>query len=257
MKIQDVVEGRIYDDLAYLIPLLSPPQQYAEGAAHWKKILREKLGPGRHTILELGVGGGSNLSHLTTDFQATAVDLSEKMLAVCRQLNPGVELHQGDMRTVRLGRKFSAVLIHDAISYMQTEADLRAVFATAAAHLNPGGVLITSLDNYQENFQNPQVDHFTHTYEDMRLTYLGYTYQPDPNDTKIISLILYLIHRQTDLQIEFDQHRLGLFHHQDWIDWMNEAGYQVEERALSMGAEGQSQSLLVGVLKLEHDFISP
>lgn len=248
MKIQDVVEGRIYDDLAYLMPLLGPPQQYAAGAAQWKEILREKLGPGRHPILELGVGGGSNLSHLTADFQATAVDLSAKMLAVCRRLNPGVELHQGDMRTVRLGQKFSAVLIHDAISYMQTEADLRAAFATAAAHLDSGGVFITRLDYSIENFHSPQIDHFSHTYEDLQLTYIGFTYQPDPKDTKIVSLIFYLMQRQADLQIEFDRHQLGLFHRQDWFDWMGEAGFQVEERTMSTG-EGQTQSLLVGILK--------
>ena len=137
-------QNRLYDDLAHLWPLISPPEEYAEEACYWREVLRAKLGPGRHQVLELGVGGGHNLSHLTSDFQATAVDLSEKMLSLSRGLNPGVEHHLGDMRTVRLGRVFQAVLIHDAIQYMLTEADLRAAFATARAHLAPGGVIIAA-----------------------------------------------------------------------------------------------------------------
>jgi hypothetical protein len=68
------------------------------------------------------------------------VDTSEAVLALCKQLNPEVTLYRGDMRNIRLGRKFSAVLIHDAISYMLTEIDLSATFETAVAHLEKGGV---------------------------------------------------------------------------------------------------------------------
>ena len=50
------------------------------------------------------------------------------------------------MRSIRLGRTFKAVLIHDAISYMLTEGDLGDAFGTARAHLEPGGVLIVAPD---------------------------------------------------------------------------------------------------------------
>src|SRR3990172_3701766 len=152
MESRDVPLNRLYDDLAYLWPLMSQPEEYAEEAAHWRANLREMLGPGRHEILELGVGGGHNLSHLTADFAAVAVDISEKMLAYSRKLNPSVEHHVGDMRTVRLGRKFKAVLIHDAVSHMLSENDLLAVFNTAAAHLDSDGILITTPDYFRETF---------------------------------------------------------------------------------------------------------
>jgi trans-aconitate methyltransferase len=249
MKVENIPEGRLYGDLTYLIPLLSPPEEYAEEATHWRSILREKLAPGRHPILELGVGGGHNLSHLTNDFEATAVDLSETMLTLCRTLNPGVELHQGDMRTVRLGRKFSAVLIHDAICYMQTEADLRAAFATAAAHLDAGGVLITGGDHYLETFTSPRVETYTHSYETTELTYFEYTYDPDPQDTSIEAIIYYFIRKQGDLQIECDRHVMGLFPRQAWIDWMREAGFQVEERVFALSKDWPSYTLFVGTLE--------
>jgi len=64
----------------------------------------------------------------------TLVDRSPEMLTVSRALNPDCEHIEGDMRTVRLGRVFDAVLIHDPIMYMTTEPDLRSAMATAFAH---------------------------------------------------------------------------------------------------------------------------
>ena len=87
-------------------------------------VIREELGVGRHKLLELGVGGGHNLSHLIAEFDCTAVDLSPDMLALSKGLNPGVEHHVGDMRNIRLGKIFDAVLVHDAASYLLTEQDL-------------------------------------------------------------------------------------------------------------------------------------
>ena len=42
-----------------------------------------------------------------------------------RRLNPGVSHYVGDMRSVRLGETFDAVLIHDSLDYMTTEVELR------------------------------------------------------------------------------------------------------------------------------------
>lgn len=47
----------------------------------------------------------------------TLVDLSPEMLTTSCALNPECEHLPGDMRTVRLGRLFDAVFIHDAIIY--------------------------------------------------------------------------------------------------------------------------------------------
>ena len=183
----------MYHDLAHLWPLISPPENYEGEARQWREALRESLGPGRHHLLELGVGGGHNLSHLTSEFNATAVDISPAMLENSRQLNPGVEHCVGDMRTVRLGRIFNAVLIHDAIAYLRSEDDLSATFMTARAHLEPGGVLLIAPDWFRETFapgveaRGPRVDGGT------ELSYVEYVHDPDPADTTIESVFVYLI----------------------------------------------------------------
>ncbi|MEE9261436.1 MAG: class I SAM-dependent methyltransferase, partial [Dehalococcoidia bacterium] len=183
--------NRLYNDLAHLWPLFDPPEEYAQEAAFWRQALREKLGPGRHQVLELGVGGGHLLSHLTADVQATAVDISERMLAHSIELNPGVEHHVGDMRSIRLGRTFKAVLIHDAISYMLTEQDLRATFATARAHLKPGGVFITAPDWFRETFKGTSVSHRIACRDGLELTFIEYEHDPDPGDTTIETIMFY------------------------------------------------------------------
>jgi SAM-dependent methyltransferase len=248
MKIEDIQFGRLYSELAWLMPLLTPPGEYAEEAQHWRTILCERLGPGRHRLLELGVGGGHNLSHLTAGFDAVAVDLSPAMLDLCRQLNPAVELHCGDMRAIRLERQFDAVLIHDAISYMTSEDDLRAAFDTAAAHLRPGGVFITSPDYIADEMRLPRTESRTHAEGATELTYFEFTYDPDPEDTCIETLMTYLIRTPDGLRIEHDRHLTGLFPRAAWLRLMAQAGFAVERRVFDLQSSGQPYELLIGAM---------
>src|SRR5262249_61544202 len=96
-------------------------------------------GPGAE-VLDLGSGGGCVALHLSrAGLDLTLLDRSAPMLAASRELNPGLPHLQGDMRTVRLGRAFDAVLAHDAVDYLTTETDLAQLVATAYAHCPPGG----------------------------------------------------------------------------------------------------------------------
>jgi hypothetical protein len=248
MKATSIKRNRMYGDLAYLWPLISPPSDYEREARDWRDALRSKLGPGRHTLLELGVGGGHNLSHLTADFAATAVDLSEGMLKHSAKLNPGVEHHVGDMRTVRLGRKFKAVIIHDAIDYMLSEGDLRAAFATAAAHLEPGGVFITAPDHFRETYRGPHVESTTRSDGKTELTFIQYDHDPDPKDTTVETIMFYLIREGGQLGIEQDRHVTGLFPMKTWLDLMGETGFNVEAFPCKHQDDPRQSVLLVGTI---------
>ena len=135
------VRHRFYGDLARWWPLISPPEDYEEEATFAARVLGSASIPVRE-VLELGSGGGHNAVHLKSSFVMTLVDLSNEMLEMSRQLNPECEHQQGDMRTVRLGRQFDAVFIHDAIDYMTTESDLRQAIDTAFLHCRPGGIAV-------------------------------------------------------------------------------------------------------------------
>src|ERR671918_2051205 len=138
---------KLYDELASWWPLLSAPADYEEEAAFYAQTLIDASERRPRSVLELGSGGGSNASHMKSHFAMVLVDPSEGMLAVSRALNPECEHLLGDMRSVRLGRQFDAVFVHDAVCYMTTEADLNAAMRTAAAHCAPGGVVLFSPDH--------------------------------------------------------------------------------------------------------------
>ena len=220
--------NRLYTDLAHLWPLMSPPEDYADEGACLLGELRKRLGPGRARILELGTGGGHLLHHIAGGFEATAVDLSDAMLAHSQRLNPEVAHHIGDMRTVRLGETFDAVLIHDAIDYMTTEDDLRAAFATARAHLRTGGLLIVIPDDYSETFTPPRVWHQTQRVAGDELTFVEYSWDPDPNDTETETVYVFFIQENGELRVEVDRHTTGLFSIGTWERLLSEAGFEPE-----------------------------
>ena len=240
-------ENRLYSEFAHLWTLISAPEDYAEEAAIWRHVLRKHLGRGRHRILELGVGGGNNLSHLAGEFEAVAVDVSPEMLAQCRALNPGVELHQGDMRSVRLGRTFDAVLIHDAISYMRTESQLRDAFKTAAAHLEHGGLFITAPDYVTETFEDGYVRYDQSEGEGIELTHIEYQYDPDPFDTQYKSLMIYIIREGGRVRVERDLHILGLYPKQRWLILLDECGFKAGVRDYPVAEDKRQQYLFVSV----------
>ncbi|HEX5108686.1 MAG TPA: class I SAM-dependent methyltransferase [Vicinamibacterales bacterium] len=222
---------KMYDELASWWPLLSPPQEYAEEAAFYAATILA-ASPTVRSVLEIGSGGGHNASHLKTRFAMTLVEPSVGMRAVSRALNPECEHLDGDMRSVRLGRQFDAVFVHDAICYMTTEADLRLAIQTAVVHCRPGGVVLLAPDFVRENFR-PSTDHGGTDGHDRGLRYLEWTWDPDPRDTTYVVDYAFLL-RTADapVRVEHDRHTEGLFARASWLRLMTEAGLEPDVVAL-------------------------
>jgi SAM-dependent methyltransferase len=224
----NAAEHRLYADLASWWPLISAPEEYTEEAATAATILNSAA-IDVHEVLELGSGGGHNAIHLKKRFRLTLVDLSADMLEMSRRLNPECAHHQGDMRTLRLGRTFDAVFVHDAVAYMTAEADLRQVIETAFAHCRPGGIALFVPDHTTENFE-PVTDHGGSDGPDGRgARYLEWTWDPDPADTWIRSEYAFLL-RDTDgsVRVVHEEHRTGLFGRRVWLGLLADAGFHAE-----------------------------
>ena len=216
----------LYTELADWWPLLSDPADYAEEAGIYRDAFLSHCHPAPTTMLELGSGGGNNASHLKRSFKLTLVDRSPGMLAVSRKLNPECTHIQGDMRAVRLGREFDAVFIHDAIAYMSTRADLRQALATAYVHCRFGGAALFVPDYTVENFK-PYTDHGGHDLGGRGLRYLGWVIDHDPNDEMYSSYMIYLMREGSTLrQSPVDEHRLGIFPEQVWLNLIRETGFE-------------------------------
>jgi SAM-dependent methyltransferase len=217
---------KLYGELADWWTLVSPPEDYAEEAAEYRRALLECARRPVHTLLELGSGGGNNASFLARHFRCTLVDRAPRMLAVSRALNPACEHVEGDMRTIRLERRFDAVFVHDAVAYMTTESGLRSVFATAFAHLEPGGAALFCPDTVRERFA-PKPAHHGRDGATRALRYLEWTWDPDPSDTSyVVDYALLLREGSGAPRVVHDRHELGLFARAEWLRWIAEAGFE-------------------------------
>jgi len=218
---------KLYQDLAGWFHLLTAPAEYAEEAAFYTQQLIEACDRPPETVLELGSGGGNNASHMKAHSQMTLTDLSPGMLELSRTINPECEHILGDMRTLRLGREFDAVFVHDAVVYMTTEADLKAAIDTAFTHCRRGGVALFAPDHLRDNF-TPSTDHGGHDADAGRgLRYLEWTWDPDPSDDTYTVDFAYLL-RNADgsARVEHDRHLEGLFSRATWLRLLREAGFQ-------------------------------
>jgi SAM-dependent methyltransferase len=224
----------LYEDLAPWFHLLTAPEDYGPGARHALGLFAETIGEPPTTILELGSGGGNNASHMRAHATLTLTDLSEQMLALSRTLNPGCEHVQGDMRSLRLdGRTFDAVFVHDAVSYLTTEDDLRSAFETAWVHLRPGGAALFEPDHVRETYADA-TDHGGHDGQvgDPRsLRYLQWRRDPDPEDTWYEDEFAYLLHEAGEpARVAHDVHRLGLFPRATWVALLEAVGFTDVQR---------------------------
>jgi SAM-dependent methyltransferase len=215
----------LYDDLAGWWPLLSPPAEYEDEAADLLPRLPKTRGSQPATLLELGAGGGSLAFHLKRHFRLTLTDRAPAMLAVSRALNPECEHQLGDMLSLRLGRQFDVVLIHDAIMYATEPAAVQATLWTAAIHCRPGGTVAVLPDFVRETFL-PRTDRGGHDAVDGRgLRYLEWVWDPDPTDDTYIADYAFLLRaKDGSVTVAHDRHVEGLFARALWLQWFSEAG---------------------------------
>lgn len=218
----------LYDQLADWWPLFSAPEDYAEEAAYAVALIFEMMSSGEPlTLLELGSGGGNNASHMKQAFASvTLVDLSPRMLNVSRKLNPDCQHVQGDMRSIRLGRQFDVVFVHDAVDYMTNEDDLRRAIETIAIHCRPGGMALILPDYVKETFA-PSTDHGGEDGDGRSIRYLEWTTDPDPDDTTYTTD--YVIITRADSQpaaVTYDLHTGGLFPRATWLRLLDGAGFE-------------------------------
>jgi SAM-dependent methyltransferase len=238
----------MYRELAPFFHLVTSPEEYAVEADLYGRLLNECAQVPVRSVLELGSGGGNNAWHLKDTFELTLVDLSKEMLELSRSLNPGCEHIQGDMRTLRLGRRFDAVFIHDAVDYMTTQRDLRAAIETAFVHCVPGGVALIAPDHVRETF-TPTTEHGGHGGSDRSLRYLEWTWDPDPSDETYVVDYAYLLRDAGgQVRVEHDRHICGVFTRATWFHLMENSGFRAERRT---GIAGETaRDIFVGVRPL-------
>ncbi len=139
---------RVFDAYAAYYDLLYQDKDYA-GEAEYVRGMLAQQGVSGGTILELGCGTGRHAEQFARmGFAVHGVDLSPGMVEAAQKRIPddlldSLAFQVGDVRTVRVGKTFDAVvsLFHVA-SYQTRNEDIMAMLATAAHHLKSGGVFV-------------------------------------------------------------------------------------------------------------------
>lgn len=222
---------RLYQELADWWPLISPPEVYADEAVYLAGLFTTAAIEVQE-VLDLGSGGGNVAMHLKGRFALTLVDLSPDMLAVSQRLNPECAHLPGDMRTVRLGRQFDAVLVHDAVDYVTSEPDLRQVIDTAFVHCRPGGLAVFVPDHTADTFHAVSGGGGSSDPAGRQASFREWTWDPDSADDWVRAEYEFVL-RAADgaVQTVRETHRLGAFRHSTWLRLLSDAGFDAEDRS--------------------------
>ena len=122
-------------------------KDYDAEAAKLRTILKEKAGG---TLLDVACGTGCHLVRLRDEFRVEGLEKDPEMAALARA--KGLIVHEGDMETFDLDRRFDVVTcLFSSIGYMETPDRLERAIRRMAAHLEPGGLLVV------EPFFGPEV----------------------------------------------------------------------------------------------------
>lgn len=204
--------------------LLDPVEDHEEEAACYEAALVRGSSPPAETLLELGAGAGNNAFYMKRRFRCTLADLSPEMSALSRAQNPECEHVLADMRTLRLGATFDAVFVHDAVCYITTEEDLRAVAETAFLHTRPGGAALFAPDLVRETFRE-STDLITGEHGGRAMRGIEWTWDPDPDDSTYSVEYAFVLREGGKTSVHHEQHIEGLFPKATWLRTLAAAGF--------------------------------
>jgi SAM-dependent methyltransferase len=180
--------------------------------------------PGKR-LLDVACGTGLHLSYLKQFFVAEGLDIDGALLAMARQRNPDIPLHQADMTDFDLGCPFDIVTcLFSAIGYVKTFDNLSRAVQCMARHLIPGGVLLI------EPWFTPATWHPGH---------VGARFIDEPDlkiarintsrvEGRLSSLDMhYLIGTPEGIEYYVERHELGLFTLDEMTQVMTHGGLEV------------------------------
>ena len=195
--------------------------------------LVDELSPGAKTFLDVACGTGKHLELLRDRFQVEGVDLDPQLLAIAAGRNPGVPLHEGDMISFDLGRTFDVVVcLFSSIGYVETPQNLSTACASLSKHVAPGGILLLEPWLTPDGYEEGHIGFLTVDEPELKIARINTSRRE--GDVSVLDFS-YLVGTPAGIEHFTEDHRLGLFTHEQYRKALTAAGLELQKDGDLMG----------------------
>lgn len=182
--------------------------------------------PQARSVLDVACGTGRHLELLQGRYDVAGLDVSAELLATAGSRLPGVPLHQADMTTFDLGRRFDVVTcLFSSIAYVRTLDRMRSAVRRMAAHVAPGGLLLIEPWFAPGQYWTGRL---TANHVDAADIKISWMYVSEQRDLVSVLDIHYLVATRAGIECFNEVHELGLFTPDEYRAAMVDAGLNHE-----------------------------
>ena len=115
--------------------------------ARYLRGLLKSNHPSARSLLELGCGTGSLLTHLSKFYLSTGLDLSPEMLKQAKKKLPKVRFLCRDICNFKIQERFDVIICaFDTINHITSIKKWERIFALVVQHLSPEGIFIFDIN---------------------------------------------------------------------------------------------------------------
>ncbi len=198
-------------------------RDYLDEAIRLQNLIIKYTESGGNMLLDAACGTGLHLKHLKDDFVCTGVDISKSMLKIARKNVKGVTFKEGDMKTMRLGKKFDTIIcMLSSIGYVKTTSSLEKAIRNFSKHLNKGGLALIEPSHAKSFYVRGEPRITTYDVKDTKIARVNFTRIRQA--TAVLSMHLLIAERGKDVKYFIDKHELGLFGINNTLKIMKAAG---------------------------------
>lgn len=201
-------------------------KDYAAESAELHALIQARR-PGARSLLDVACGTGGHLVHLSEWYDVEGLDLDPGMLGQARRRLPTVSLHEADMASFSLDRRFDAVTcLFSSIGYLSSRDELERAVATFSRHLKPGGVVVIDGWVRPERWHDPGTVNVETVHADDR-TVVRVSRSSREGAVTCLEMH-YLAATREQIEHLVDHHRLTLFTEDDYEAAFRAAGLPLE-----------------------------
>jgi ubiquinone/menaquinone biosynthesis C-methylase UbiE len=240
-----MTEQLLHDQLAKYYDRIYSFRDYLDEAVRIQNLIMKYLETGGNTLLDVACGTGLHLKHLKDDFSCTGVDVSKAMLKIARKNAKGVTFKEADMKTLKLGKQFDAIIcLLSSIGYVRNCSNLERTIRNFSKHLKKGGVALIEPSHANSVYVKGEPRITIYDGKDAKIARINVP--KIRQATAVLNMHILIAERGKDAKYFIDKHELGLFGINNTLRIMKDAGLKSKylKNGLMSGRE-----LFVGIKK--------